>query len=59
MVALRVVDDLHADKPHKPWTEKTAFSPDDERGTSVALYDYARFNETLLQNKSWIVPRAW
>lgn len=28
-----------------------------ERGTSVALYDYAHFNETLLHNKSYIMTR--
>lgn len=27
----------------------------DVRGTSVALYDYAHFNEELLSNESWII----
>jgi hypothetical protein len=26
-----------------------------ERGTEVAIYDYAHYNETILGNKSWIV----
>ena len=29
-----------------------------ERGTTVALYDYAHFNETLLNNKSFIFTRS-
>ena len=29
-----------------------------ERGTDVALYDYAHFNETLLQNRSLILCPA-
>ena len=28
-----------------------------ERGTSVAVYDYAHFNETLLKNESFIITR--